>query len=82
MYSIVRYSSMHVRQRAHCQVQAQRTLGACSGFNRAQSAVIEAAIVTSWLHMLPAEKINSEHVYLQIAIDESAGPRELEAWFG
>jgi hypothetical protein len=50
------------------------------GFNRAQSAVIEAAILVSRLHMLPPEKIDAEMDYLGIAIDKTAGPRELEAW--
>ncbi len=50
------------------------------GFNRAQAAVIELAVLTSRLHMLPAEKIQAELQYLQIAIDKTAGPRELEAW--
>jgi len=51
-----------------------------TGFNRAQSAVIEAAILVSRLHMLPAEKIAAEVEYLTIAIDKTAGPREQQAW--
>lgn len=50
------------------------------GFNRAQAAVIELAVLVSRLHMLPMDKIDSELAYLQIAIDKTAGPRELEAW--
>jgi len=50
------------------------------GFNRAQSAVIEAAVLTSRLKMLPAEKIQQEMAYLYIAIDKTAGDREWEAW--
>jgi len=50
------------------------------GFNRAQSAVIEAAVLTSRLSMLPAEKIQQEISYLTIAIEKTAGERELEAW--
>lgn len=51
-----------------------------SGFNRAQAAVIELAVLASRLHMLPANKVQSELEYLQIAIDKTAGERELEAW--
>lgn len=51
-----------------------------AGFNRAQAAVIELAVLTSRLHMLPKEKIQTELSYLQIAIDKTAGSRELEAW--
>lgn len=50
------------------------------GFNRAQAAVIELAILVSRLHMLPAENIDSEIAYLRIALDKTAGPREEEAW--
>lgn len=50
------------------------------GFNRAQSAVIDAAILVSRLKMLPAEKIQQEIAYLSIAIERTAGPAELEAW--
>jgi hypothetical protein len=50
------------------------------GFNRAQAAVIEGAVLVSRLHLLPAEKIDTEMAYLQIAIDKTAGPQELEAW--
>ena len=50
------------------------------GFNRAQAAVIEAAILVSRLQILPAEKIKQEINYLAIAIGKTAGKRELEAW--
>jgi hypothetical protein len=50
------------------------------GFNRAQAAVIEAAVLVSRLHMLPAPKVDAEMAYLQIAIDKTAGPAEHEAW--
>lgn len=50
------------------------------GFNRAQAAVIELAILVSRLHMLPMEKIEAEINYLEIAINKTAGERELEAW--
>jgi hypothetical protein len=50
------------------------------GFNRAQGAVIEAAILATRLHMLPREKVERELGYLQIAVEKTAGPREHEAW--
>ena len=50
------------------------------GFNRAQAAVVELSILVSRLHMLPKEKVMIEKEYLQIAIDKTAGERELEAW--
>ena len=50
------------------------------GFNRAQAAVIELAVLVSRLHMLPMEKIDAEVAYLTIAIEKTAGEREREAW--
>ena len=50
------------------------------GFNRAQSAVIEAAVLVSRLQMLPQEKIRAEIDYLTIAIEKTAGPHEQLAW--
>lgn len=50
------------------------------GFNRAQSAVIDAAILVSRLKMLSEDKIRQEIAYLYIAIEKTAGDRELEAW--
>ncbi|MCB5189723.1 DUF447 family protein [Methylobacillus arboreus] len=50
------------------------------GFNRAQAAVIELAVLVSRLHMLPIEKIETELNYLKIAIEKTAGERELQAW--
>ena len=51
-----------------------------AGFNRAQAAVIEGAVLVSRLHLLAAEKIDAELAYLQIAIDKTASDDEREAW--
>jgi hypothetical protein len=51
-----------------------------AGFNRAQSAVVEGAILVSRLFMLPADKVDREMAYLQIAIDKTAGENERTAW--
>jgi hypothetical protein len=50
------------------------------GFNRAQAAVLECAVLVTRLKMLPPEKIDEELKYLEIAISKTAGPREEEAW--
>ena len=50
------------------------------GFNRAQAAVIEGAVLISRLHLLPPDKVDREMAYLQIAIDKTAGEPELEGW--
>lgn len=50
------------------------------GFNRAQAAVIELAVLVSRLHLLPMEKIDAEVRYLQIAMEKTAGAHEWQAW--
>lgn len=50
------------------------------GFNRAQFAVLEAAILISRLDRLSWSKIQSELDYLKIGLNKCAGARELEAW--
>jgi hypothetical protein len=49
------------------------------GFNRARHAVLEAAILATRTHLLPAEEIRSEFRRLQVIVDKTAGPREREA---
>jgi hypothetical protein len=50
------------------------------GYNRAQAAVLEAAILSTRLKMLEPEKILTEMAYHAIAISKTAGPAEREAW--
>jgi hypothetical protein len=69
-----------LRPRFHCRVVHEAAHAPFKGFNRAQAAVIEAAILASRLHMLPREKIETELAYLQTAVEKTAGPREHEAW--
>ncbi|HEX5963184.1 MAG TPA: DUF447 domain-containing protein [Gemmatimonadales bacterium] len=49
------------------------------GFNRAKNAVLEAAILATRTHLLPAEQIRDDFARLQIIVDKTAGPREREA---
>jgi uncharacterized protein len=49
------------------------------GFNRAKHAVLEAAIYATRLHLLPRDFIDSEMKRLQVIVDKTAGPDELEA---
>ena len=68
------------RPQLFLQVMHEQYHQSFQGFNRAQAAVIELAVLVSRLHMLPKEKVLSEMAYLQIAIDKTAGERELQAW--
>jgi len=49
------------------------------GFNRARHAVLEAAILATRTHLIPAEEIRREYERLQTIVDKTAGPREQEA---
>ncbi len=74
------YDDDEIRPSFFCSVRNEVTHASFKGFNRAQAAVIEAAILASRLHMLSAEKIETEIKYLQIAIDKTAGEKEKQAW--
>ena len=77
---VARWEDDEQRPRIYCRALACETHAAFRGFNRAQAAVIEAAILVSRLHMLPPEKIDREMDYLRIAVEKTAGPHEREAW--
>jgi hypothetical protein len=49
------------------------------GFNRARHAVLEAAILATRTHLIPAEQIREEYDRLLVVVDKTAGPREREA---
>ncbi len=69
-----------MRPRFACRVVHAASHRPWEGFNRAQAAVLECAVLVSRLKMLPPEKIDAELKYLEIAISKTAGPREVEAW--
>ncbi|MEX2366682.1 MAG: DUF447 domain-containing protein [Pseudohongiellaceae bacterium] len=69
-----------LRPEFYCRLLHEQIHKAFHGFNRAQAAVLEAAILASRLDRLPVDKIRQEIDYLRIAIDKTAGVRELEAW--
>lgn len=68
------------RPRFLCRVRRREMHAPFQGFNRAQAAVVEAAILVSRLFMLPREKVEQDIAYLRIAVDKTAGPAEREAW--
>src|SRR3954451_17513131 len=49
------------------------------GLNRARGAGLEDSILASRVHMLPAGDIRAELDRLQVLVDKTGGPRELEA---
>jgi uncharacterized protein len=78
--TVTRVSEDNERPRFHCRVVRTATHQPFRGFNRAQAAVIEGAILVSRLRLLPREKIEREMAYLQNAITKTASALEEEAW--
>ncbi len=68
------------RSRIEMQVVHRGTRREFLGFNRARHAVLEAAILATRIHLMPAGEIRSELARLRIPVEKTAGPRELEAW--
>lgn len=69
-----------LRPRLLCRPACQAMHRPFQGFNRAQAAVLELAILVSRLDRLPFDKIAREIDYLRIALEKTAGPRERESW--
>lgn len=68
------------RPRFHCKLVHRAQHSPFEGFNRAQAAVLECAVLVSRLKMLPPDKVEAELQYLEIAIAKTAGEREQVAW--
>jgi uncharacterized protein len=77
---IARREDDAVRPRFFLEITGCESHRPFAGFNRAQAAVVEAAILASRLDRLPPEKIIAELDWLRIAIDKTAGAAEQEAW--
>ncbi|MGN6393234.1 MAG: DUF447 domain-containing protein [Gemmatimonadales bacterium] len=67
------------RSRIETRVVYRGTRREFIGFNRARHAVLEAAILATRTHLIPAEEIEAEFRRLQVIVDKTAGPREQEA---
>ncbi len=63
-----------------CRVVLAKTERPFFGFNRAKHAVIEAAIVATRTHILPAQEIREQIDRLQPLIDKTAGEAEHSAF--
>ena len=77
---VVKTEEDALRPKLRTEILHEATHAPFNGFNRAQAAVIELAILVSRLDRLAREKILTEIAYLKIAIDKTAGSEELEAW--
>lgn len=78
--AVDRVTEDETRPRFRCRTVHASNHAPWGGFNRAEGAVLECAVLVSRLAMLPPDKIEAELEYLEIAIAKTAGPREREAW--
>lgn len=63
-----------------CRVVAAANHRPFTGFNRAQAAVVEAAVMVSRLDWLPSAEVVAALHGLRVAVDKTAGERERRAW--
>lgn len=68
------------RTRIEAQVVHTGRLRDFFGFNRAKHAVLEAAILATRVHLLPADEILAEFARLAVPVEKTAGPAEREAF--
>ena len=69
------------RERVHISatVLHRHELRTWGGFNRAKHAVLEAAILATRFHLLPAEEVNMEYRKLRVIVEKTGGEAEHDA---
>ncbi|MGB7975420.1 MAG: DUF447 domain-containing protein [Roseiarcus sp.] len=77
---VVEVRESDLRPRFLCRVAHHASHAPFHGFNRAQAAVIEGAVLVSRLHILPRAEIEAELTRLETIVGKTAGPAEAEAW--
>lgn len=77
---VQRVEDDELRPRFFCRPCHRETHAPFAGFNRAQAAVVEAAILVTRLDRLPADKVDREIAYLAMAVEKTAGESEQQAW--
>lgn len=78
--SVVRCDEDDSRPTFYLATEFEQMHASFKGFNRAQAAVVEAAILLTRLDWLAPTKVAHEIGYLNIAIGKTAGPVEQLAW--
>jgi uncharacterized protein len=77
---VIEVREHELRPRFVCRVAYHASHAPFQGFNRAQAAVIEGAVLVSRLHLLPRAEIEAELARLEIVVGKTAGAAEAEAW--
>jgi hypothetical protein len=68
------------RVQIRAEVVHRETLRDFFGLNRAKHAVVEAAILATRLHLLPADEVRAEYRKLRVLVDKTGGPAEHAAF--
>ena len=77
---VIEVREHELRPRFVCRVAHRASHAPFQGFNRAQAAVIEGAVLVSRLHLLARAEVEAELARLDIIVGKTAGPAEAEAW--
>jgi uncharacterized protein len=77
---VVEVRENELRPRFVCRVAHRASHAPFEGFNRAQGAVIEGAILVSRLHLMSRPEIEAELARLEVVVGKTAGAAETEAW--
>ncbi len=77
---VTQYHPDPTRPEFACRIVKAENHAPFLGFNRAQAAVLELAILVSRLDWLAPETVLLEMSYLRRAVVKTAGPQEHEAW--
>ncbi|MGC4006715.1 MAG: DUF447 family protein [Pirellulales bacterium] len=79
-FEIVEVRSTNERAELTARVTHARTLRASHGWNRAQFAVIETAILATRLRMLDRDEVRRDLTRWERVVEKTAGPREATAF--
>ena len=78
-FKVVSVDASEPRVKIEAEVVHTGTLREFFGFNRAKHAVVEAAILATRLHILPAAEVAAEFRKLRVIVEKTGGPAEHEA---
>ena len=75
-FEVAELDDSEERTRIECRVVNSGRLRDFFGFNRAKHAVLEAAILATRVHILPAQQIRQQLAALASPVEKTAGPDE------
>ena len=68
------------RPKFQCTITASHAYAPFVGLNRAQAAILEAAILITRFALVPASKLQADFARLEVIVGKTAGETEFEAW--